>query len=559
MNKKTILKLITLSIISSSILLGATPNIGDIEKQVQPPKIKKEKPTLPSIGSGEYKSPMVDSGKTLYIKSFIFSGNEHISSDTLQAIAKKYEDKELSFTQLNELTSKITKLYREKGYFVARAYLPQQNILENGNILEIAIIEGNYGEFHLKNNSLVKDSIVQAMLDDIKNANIVSTRTLERAMLIINDTPGAIVTAADVMPGSKVGTSDFAITTEATNPYDGYIIVDNTGSRYTGKNRLMSGVNFNSPFNIGDKLSLSGLVSNGVNLTNGRVAYSAPLMSNGLRGELSYSHTTYSLVKEYKNLDAKGESKTIEAKLTYPIIRTRVENLYTNLSLLSKDLKDEVNSINDTTKKDTKSLKIGLDYDKSYLAFGKNSSSKVSFNYTYGKLNFDDSAKELSDKNGANTQGNYSKINLDLSHNIVLNQEFTLESSLKMQYALNNKNLDGSEDFSMGGAYGVKVYPDGELSAENGYLFSTELKYKLPTYNALNSSIGVFYDVGRAYMADNTVNFESKTLQDIGLGYYGSYKDFFGQLQVAWTANSDAVSSEPSSNSRVLFQGGWVF
>jgi hemolysin activation/secretion protein len=128
-----------------------------------------------------------------------------------------------------------------------------------------------------------------------------------------------------------------------------------------------------------------------------------------------------------------------------------------------------------------------------------------------------------------------------------------------MQYALNNKNLDGSEDFSIGGAYGVKVYPDGELSAENGYLFSTELKYRLPTWNALNSSVGVFYDRGKAYMADNTVNFESKTLQDIGLGYYGSYKDFFGQLQVAWTANSEAVSSEPTSNSRVLFQGGWVF
>jgi hemolysin activation/secretion protein len=556
---QTILKTIALSTFASSLLLGATPNIGDIEKQVKPPKIEKEKPTLPSIGSGEYKSPMSDSGKMLYIKSFIFSGNEYISNNELQVLAKEYEDKELTFKQLNELTSKITKLYREKGYFVARAYLPQQNVLENGNVLEIAIIEGNYGEFHLKNDSLVKDSIVQGMLDDIKDANIVSTRTLERAMLIINDTPGAIVTAADVMPGAKVGTSDFAITTEATKPYDGYIILDNTGSRYTGKNRVMAGVNFNSLSGIGDKLSFSGLVSNGADLTNGRVAYSAPLMPNGLRGELSYSQTNYSLVEEYKNLDAKGDSKTIEAKFTYPIIRTRVENFYTNLSFFNKDMKDEVGSTNDITKKDSKSLKVGLSYDRSYLAFGKNSSSKVSFNYTYGKLSFDDSAKEIADKNGADTQGNYSKINLDLSHDIALSSLFTLESSLKMQYALSNKNLDGSEDFSIGGAYGVKVYPDGELSAENGYLFSTELKYKLPTYNTLNSSLGVFYDRGRAYMSNNTVGFESKSLQDIGVGYYGSYKDFFGQFQVAWKVGNEDVTSEPNRNSRVLFQAGWVF
>lgn len=130
---------------------------------------------------------------------------------------------------------------------------------------------------------------------------------------------------------------------------------------------------------------------------------------------------------------------------------------------------------------------------------------------------------------------------------------------LQMQYALGNKNLDGSEDFSIGGADGVKVYPDGELSAENGYLLSIEGKYRLPNVNELSNTVGVFYDRGRVFMANNTVGFESKSLQDVGVGYYANYKDFFGKLQVAWTANSDAVSSEPSSNSRILFQGGWVF
>jgi len=556
---QTILKTITLSIFASSVLFGATPNIGDIEKQIQPPKIEKEKPTLPQVGTKKYKIPMKDSGKTIFVKSFSFSGNIHIHSDDLQQLAKEYENKDLTFTQISQLTSKITKLYREKGYFVARAYLPQQNTKQNDNVVEIAIIEGNYGAFHLKNSSLVKDSIVQAMLDDIKDKNIVSTKTLERAMLIINDTPGAIVTAADVKPGKKVGTSDFDITTEETNPYDGYILVDNQGSRYTGTNRVMAGINFNSPFKIGDKISLSGLISNGMDLKNGRVAYSSPLMPNGLRGEMSYSKTTYSLVEEYKNLDAKGDSTTLDATLTYPIIRTRVENLYTSLTIAKKDLKDEVGSTNDITKKDTKSLKVGVDYDKNYLAFGLNSNSNIKFNYAYGNLSFDDATKKATDEAGADTNGNYSKINLDLAHNIALNQKFTLESSLKMQYALGNKNLDGSEDFSIGGSNGVKVYPDGELSAENGYLFSTELKYKLPSIDTLSSQVGVFYDRGKAFMANNTVGFETKSLQGVGIGYYGSYKDFFGQLQVAWTLNSAVVSSEPAAHSRVLFQGGWVF
>lgn len=556
---KQIVKLTTLSALASSFVLGATPNIGDIEKQIKTPDIKKEQPSIPQIKPSEYKTPMVDSGKAILVKDFKITGNAHIPSSELEAFFAESKNKELTFKQLQDIASAITQYYREKGYFVARAYIPEQNITATDGVLEIAIVEGNYGEFRLKNGSLVKDSIVQGMFDDVKDENIISTYTLERAMLIINDTPGAVVTGADVMPGKEVGTSDFAITTSPSKAYDGYVFVDNTGSRYTGKNRLMAGVNINSLTGIGDKLSLFGLISNGSDLKNGRVAYSAPLMPNGLRGELSYAQTNYTLGEEYANLDAVGSSKTIEAKLSYPVLRTRAENLYVNFSLLSKNLKDEIRSTDNVTQKDTKSLRVGMDYDKSYLAYGLNSNSKVSLNYTYGKLSFDDSAKELADANGADTHGNYSKINLDLAHNIALDSKFSLESSLKMQYALAHKNLDGSEDFSIGGSSGVKVYPDAELSAENGYLFSTELKYRLPEWDALSSSAGVFYDRGRAFMANNTTGFDAKSLQDIGVGYYASYKNFFGQIQVAWTLNSEAVSSEPSANSRILFQGGMSF
>ncbi|WP_072682779.1 ShlB/FhaC/HecB family hemolysin secretion/activation protein [Arcobacter sp. LA11] len=556
--KTQLTKVITLSVLSASFLLGANvPNIGDVEKQIQTPKIKKEKPTLPEISTQKYKAPMIDSGKTIYIKGFSFSGNTHIKSEVLQNLAKEYENKELTFTQISELTSKITKLYREKGYFVARAYIPKQSIKER--ILEIAIIEGNYGELQLENNSLVKDSVVQGILDYAKRDNIVSTRTLEQSMLIINDTPGVQVTKADVMPGSKVGTSDFSISTKAAPKYDGYVLLDNAGSRYTGEHRLMAGVNFNSPFEIGDKISLSGLISQGTDLKNGRIAYSAPLMSNGLSGEVAYSQTNYSLVEEYENLDAKGNSKTLEATLKYPIIRTRVENLYTTLNIAHKDLKDEINANDDTTKKDTKSLTVGLEYDKAYSIGKFSSNSDIKFSFTHGHLSFDDSAKKEADKAGADTNGTYSKINLELSHNMLFTPKISLESSLQMQYALGNKNLDGSEDFSLGGAYGVKLYPSGEISAENGYLFNIELKHTLPNINELTHNVGVFYDRGRVFMADNTVGFESKSLQDIGLGYYASYKDFFGQMQVAWNFNSDDIESEPNENSKILFQAGWVF
>ncbi len=559
--KNQIIKTLSLSILASSFLLGATPNIGDIEKQIKTPNIEQEKTTIPNITTPrEYKAPMKDSGKTILVKSFTFLGNDHVNSEILQALVKEYENKELTFTKIAELTSVITKYYREKGYFVARAYLPAQNVLDN-NVLEIAIIEGNYGEFKLNNNSLVKDSTVQAIIDDAKaRDNVVSTNTLERSMLIINDTPGVIVTQADVKAGKQVGTSDFIITTDKTNRVNGYVLADNAGSRYTGKNRLMAGLNVNSPFEIGDKISLSGLVSNGQNLKNARVSYSAPLTSSGLIGETSYSQTNYSLTKDYENLDATGTAKTIDATLKYPLIRTRAENLYLNMNVASKDLQDKVTSTNTNTKKESQAIIVGTDYDKSYMLNNFNSSSKISFNVKYGNLSFDDDVDKLADEAGADTNGNYSKVNLDISNTIAFTNELCLDTSLLLQYALANKNLDGSEDISIGGSTGVKLYPDGEVSAENGYVFNAELKYKLPQLNSLNSTVGVFYDRGRAFISDNSQGiFESKSLQEVGLGYYASYDKYFGQVQVAWNANSAEVTSEPNRNSRVLFQGGLTF
>lgn len=563
--KKQIIKTISISFLTSSFLFGANaPTISDIEKQVKPPKDveQKQTPLIEINGVKKYAPTMKDdkSGKTIFVKNFKIDGAIHIEESKLQSLISSYNAKDLTFTQLQEVTSIITKEYRNQGYFVARAYIPVQDITKNDGVFIIAIIEGNYGEFKLNNKSLVKDSSVQGMLDNAKaRDNVVSTNTLERSMLIINDTPGVVVTQADVKPGAEVGTSDFIITTEKTKRVDGYVLTDNAGSRYTGKNRLMAGLNINSPFDIGDKISLSGLVSNSSNLLNGRAAYSAPLTSNGLIGEMSYSQTDYDLTKEYKNLDAHGTAKTIDATLKYPVIRTRSENLYVNLDIANKDLEDKVNSTNDVTKKDTQSITIGTDYDKSYVVSNFHSMSKASFNLKYGNLNFDDETKKATDLSGANTNGNYSKINLDLSNTIAFTNELSLDAGLKMQYALSNKNLDGSEDLSIGGASGVKLYPDSEISAENGYVFNTEVKYKLPSLENLNNSVGIFYDRGKVWMANNNVGFESKSLQDAGVGYYASYDRFFGQTQVAWNVNSNEVTSEPNRNSRILFQAGMTF
>jgi len=555
--KKT--NIIALSIITSISLQAANvPNIGDALKQVQQPKIKKEKKDIPQIKIEQNVPKELKDGKKIEIKKFLINGAKHLSNGELKAIVTPYENQNLSFKDMQEISTLITKAYREKGYFVARAYIPQQNIFSQDGSLKINVIEGNYGEFVLENNSLVKDERVQGNLDAIKDENIVSTNTLERAMLLINDTPGVQVTKAEVKPGKEVGTSDFIIGTEATNKYSGYVLADNYGSQYTGKHRIMAGADINSPFKIGDKLTFSGLTSEEIGLINGRVAYNFPMNDKGLRGEVSISKTTYELGSSYSNLDAVGSSDSITFRTEYPYVRSRLKNVNVYAQLSLNNMKDEIQSTNTETKKSSKVLTVGVDYSEDKIVFNKNSQSRANLSLTAGNLKFKDVADKQTDENGANTNGTFTKVNLELGQDFELTPKIRWENSLQMQYALGDKNLDGSQDLSLGGINGVKYYPDGEESAENGYIFNTELFYSLPNYKNLNSSVSVFYDVGRAFMSQDTTNEAPRTLQSFGVGYYGSYKDAFINAHLAQNIQHDVTSQKDYSN-RLMLQAGWVF
>lgn len=535
------------------------PKIGDVLKEVTPPKIEREQKQIPKIQQEQIVAPKeFEDDKKVRVERFLISGATHMSNDLLKQIVAPYEGEDLSFNQIQEITTLITKAYRQKGYFVARAYIPEQNIMTQDNRLKINIIEGNYGEFKLENKSLVKDSILQSNLDDIKDKDIVSTNTLERAMLIINDTPGAIVTKADVRPGKNLGTSDFLIGTESTNRLNGYIIGDNYGSQYTGKHRIMAGVDINSPFNIGDKISAFGFTSEKEGLLSGKLAYDFPIHSNGTRGEISYSKTTYELGSSYKELDAVGKSDSLTGRVAYPILKTRVENLDSYVEVSYNKMKDEIQSVDSKVKKDSYVATTGLDYTKDSLIFNKNSQTRAGVSITFGRLSFNDKNDKEDDKNGPNTQGQFSKINLELGKDIDIVDSLKWSNTLQMQYALGNKNLDGSQDLSVGGINGVRFYQDGEESAENGYIYNTEFTYTLPIIAGIDNKISLFYDIGRVYMSKNFTQEKSRTLQDIGFGYKVNYRNFFANSYLAYNIGNE-VTSQKNYNSRAMLQVGYVF
>ena len=59
----------------------------------------------------------------------------------------------------------------------------------------------------------------------------------------------------------------------------------------------------------------------------------------------SFARTSYSLAEKYKALGALGHTTTLEALLSYPLIRTRLESLHLHLGYAHKKMRDEIKSV----------------------------------------------------------------------------------------------------------------------------------------------------------------------------------------------------------------------
>jgi len=344
--------------------------------------------------------------------------------------------------------------------------------------------------------------------------------------------------------------------------YNGWALVDNGGDNTIGENRLMSGIDINSLLGKGDKLSLFGLITS-ESLMSGKVSYAYPLPWNNLIAEASYSHTNYTLEEPFPGATGIGTVSSIEGKLTYPMIDLKEEKLNLSLSFKNNNISEEIDngfSVSDN-EKESYSGTAYIDFKtKNYPLFNLDTNHKLNIGLTSGYLSFDNPFSEELDKLTFDTQGSYTKINIDYKNTISLSKNTSLESNFRSQYAFNDKNVDDSESFTIGGTNGVKIYEEGSAYGSNGFFANIEAKYKLPEFNGIKNSIGVFYDYGQVWESE-TANLSSETItaQDTGVGIYTNYKKFFSKIQTAFEVGNSEVSTKDDKNYRVILQAGFVF
>lgn len=543
-------------------------SIGDALHESQPPQPPVDKPVeMPVLPQAEEDAPfLLPDGKTVFVQDFRLEGAEALSASTSAQIGEAlatYRGRDLSMKDIYDAATAVTNLLRNNGFLLAKVYVPRQSASDGQLLLKVVI--GRYGSVTLDNGTVIHDFLLEgAIADSVESGKPVTKEDLERAMLITSDMPGSKMPKITISPGEQPGTSDFLFKTESANRLTGYLLADNFGSRYTGRNRLNAGLTVNSPFGLGDRLSLSGMNAESAGLQNGRAAYSFPLGYDGLRLELAASRVTYKLGDIYRDLDATGTATTWGGTLSYPVIRTVDDTLTLSATAQTKRLQDQI--LEETI--GNKRSHMGV-FQAENLTFGTlwgmKATTDAQAGLTIGKLEFPDSTEKAANIAGANTEGTFSHANLSLSGAVQMTDEWSFLATAKAQKAMMDKNLDASEQMSISGIDGVKSYVEG-MTGDNGYLLNIETRYALPALADLTHAVGLFTDVGRVYIQNNdyTTAKNGVRLNDIGAAYYANFKYdddryLVGKVLLTQTIGPMQDIGEKNARTKILGQLGLTF
>lgn len=495
------------------------PDAGSLRQQIEHDR----EPPLPhKVAPEQAAAPVADqtrSGPVIRVKEFRFAGATLLTAEQLAAAVAEYLDRPLDFAQLQGVTGLVANTYRAAGW-IARVYLPQQTITDG--VVTIQVVEALFGGIRRDSSepSRVRPDIPVGMLEARQRpGQALDATAFDRALLLADDLPG-IAVSGSLREGRGERETDLALSLLDEPLVTSDLSVDNGGSRATGSRRLNGNFNFNSPLGLGELMSANVLQTEGSGYL--RLGSTLPLGTDGWRIGASASYLEYRLVTpEFVALRTQGSSGSAGLEASYPIVRSRLGNLYLTLNGDRKYFDNQSGGAT-TTHYLADSITLGLNgnlYDD-LLGGGANSANLALVD---GYIDLANSPNQASDAATTQTAGRYHKLRYGASRQQVLGENWFAFAMLSGQFA--SRNLDSSESFSLGGEHGVRAYSGSEGRGSEGVMVNLELRWQLSAHLTVTG----FADWGKITVNRNNLFAGAPVLNTYSLGGKGA--------SLAWQAN----------------------
>lgn len=506
---------------------------GSIRQQIEQ---QQRELHLPSAPPAPRVAPPPDSqprqGQSVVVSSFRFVGNTLLSAEQLAPALTEFVGRELDFAGLQRATDAVAAAYREAGWIV-RVYLPRQDV--SAGAITLQVVEARFAGVRLEgepSQRVMRSEIEAYFLSQQAVGQPLNANTLDRALLLVDDLPGVSV-AGTLAPGAADGETALVLQTTDEPLVYGDIGLDNTGSRSIGSQRLTANMNINSPGLRGELVRLNLLHTQGSDY--GLVALTVPDRHNGLRLGVHASSMTYKVIDgPAANTAAqiKGRSGSLGLDWSYPLLRSRMANLYFSGGLDNKAFYTQDTQVRSDYA--SNSLRLALSGNR-FDDLGGGGANSASVQMLWGQL-ADMKAHALLDT----IDRSYRKLNYSVSRQQTVNAGHSVLLSLQGQHA--TQVLDSSEKFYIGGVSTVRAYPASELGGERGQVLSAEWRWRVdPAW-----TLSAFVDHGRVVTLPATSSEQRSSLSLRGHGLNASWQGPAGLVAKLTWSHRDGHNPKPT-------------
>ncbi|WP_061940345.1 ShlB/FhaC/HecB family hemolysin secretion/activation protein [Collimonas pratensis] len=423
----------------------------------------------------------------------------------IQALFDAYKGRRLLFSDIDQVRHRLDAILRQEVDLLAFVQVPRQDI-SNGT-LHFEFMQAKIQSVRFANHSSVATDVLEKFTLRSNDATADGTHPLTwhdvtDAIKRISDLPGVDAVVPQLSPGTEIGSTQLDLKIAAAKRIRAALLVDNSGSPSSGKNRVGGQIVVNNPLGLGDQLQATALSSpqalqnkdakDGASVI-GQVSYELPFGYQGTRIGGSYTRANYSAGGGLADL-SDGLAEIFGLYASRSLMQAGNANLSLRAALYDKNLTDTLFGFHQ--KRHSQSAEIALSgmYQGSFM--DKLNVLQFSSVLTAGSLQIRDPGIYNIE---ALPHGGYLKSNL--------NAEFTqalapgILSSIKLTAQLSNTHLDASEQMPLSGAGGVRAYNSNMASVDQGIVASANLTKALTFIPGLSTNI--FYDFGRGQINKN--------------------------------------------------------
>lgn len=467
---------------------------GQIEKQFKPePQIRAVQPDR--IGIPEVDQPVPPEAKEIRftLSRIKIEGATVYPESALIAPYQNRLNTEVSLADMYQIASAMTARYRNDGYILSRVVVPAQSI-ENGEVL-LQAVEGYIAAVKVEGVKGDRRKLVERYAEKIKQSRPLKSNVMERYLLLMNDLPGAFARATIKSSPSEPGAADMIV--EFTQQkIQGGVAADNRGGDAQGPARLSGDVSLNSVLGLQESTTVRVVSSGDEQLQYISLTHEEQIGTSG--GTLNlYVDMVDSEPEEmlFIPLNLETSSKTGTLTYTYPLIRSRSQNLSLRGSFFAHNGDTEIFGVDDTRDR-IRGFRVGATYD---LADAWQGVTLLDIELSQGIDGLGSSDNDDMMLSRADGRVDFTKAVLYAARLQSITTRFSALAALNAQYAW--CDLLSSELFSFGGEQFGRGYDPSEMVGDDGIAGKLELRFtdSLPIGMSNVYTLYGFYDIGLVY------------------------------------------------------------